>query len=262
MIWHNGTWKNQNEAVFTALDRARLGDGVFDTMLCVNGRLIHPGKHEARLKANAAVLGILFDLDFEKIAAELLHKNSFESQRVAINTIVSRGESLRGLAIPEQQNATIIMRASPAPITFPPIHATIASVRRNEGSPLSQIKSFNYGDNILALREAAAKNANEAILLNNKGLVTCASSSNIFAVVNGEIFTPPISDGVLNGVARGIFIERYGVRELSLKPEDLLEAESLILTNSIRGAQAIERLEDKILPPQLPSGIDKDFALY
>lgn len=263
VLWHNGAWKDEREAVFTALDRVRLGDGVFDTMLCVGGRLIHAAKHYARLRSNAAVLGIAVDLDFEKIAAELLRKNSCEEGRIAINTIVSRGESERGLAVPETSTPQMIMRASPAPTQFPAIHAIIAaSVRRNEGSPLSQIKSFNYGDNILALMEAKSKNANEAILLNNKGLVTCASSSNIFAVVNGEIFTPPLSDGVLNGVARRVFIERYGVRELSLTPEDLLHAESLILTNSIRGAQAIERLEDKTLPAELPSGIDKDFALY
>lgn len=260
ILYHNGDWKNETEGIFTALDRVRLGDGVFDTMLAVDGRLIHAGRHYKRLQENAAVLGISFDLDFENTAQKIIEG---QSGRLAINTTITRGESERGLAIPAEAQPSIVMRAAPAPDNFPSIRAIIAqNVRRNEGSPLSRIKSLNYGDAILALREASAKGANEAILLNNAGLVTCASSSNIFAVLNGEIFTPPLTDGVLNGVARQVFIERYGARELSLKPEDLLAAESLILTNSIRGAQAVGELDGKTLTAALPSGIDKDFVLY
>lgn len=260
-LWHNGTWKDETEAVFTATDRIRIGDGVFDTMLAVDGCLIHPEKHFSRLKENAAVLGIEFELDFEEIAHRLIQD---QAGRLAINTIISRGPASRGLAAPKHPEIQIVMRASAVTqAEGSPVHAIIAvSVRRNEGSPLSRIKSCNYGDSILALNEAASAGANEAILLNNAGFVTCASSSNIFAVVNGEIFTPPLHDGVLNGVARQVFMELYPVRELSLRPEDLLAAESLFLTNSIRGARPIERLEDKTYQDAMPSGIDKDFALY
>lgn len=259
-LWHNGTWRDEDEAVFTATDRLRLGDGVFDTMLAVEGRLIHPEKHLKRLKENARILELPFSLAFEDIAHELIQGHE---GRLAINTLISRGPAARGLTAPDDPSIQIVMRASPSPTDFPPIKALIAqSVRRNEGSPLSRIKSCNYGDNILALNEAKALGANEAIMLNNAGLVTCASSSNIFAIVNGEIFTPPLQDGVLNGVARQVFMELYPVRELSLKPEDLLAAESLILTNSIRGAQTVSMLEGKEYDSILPSGIDKDFALY
>ncbi|MCD8571161.1 MAG: aminotransferase class IV [Alphaproteobacteria bacterium] len=232
-LWHNGIWKRDDEAVFTANDRIRYGDGVFDTMLSIDGRLIHPAKHFARLQSNAAVLDIAFDLDFETIAHELIEG---QEGRFAINTVISRGPSVRGLAAPENPELQIVMRAAPVPADFLPARAIIAqSVRRNEGSPLSRIKSCNYGNNILALNEAKAAGAEEAILLNNAGNVTCGTSANIFAVLNGEIFTPPLHDGVLDGVARQVFMEKYPVRELSLKPEDLLAAESLILTNSIRG---------------------------
>jgi branched-chain amino acid aminotransferase len=266
-LWHNGVWKGEDEAVFTALDRVRLGDGVFDTMLAVGGRLVHPGKHFARLKENAAVLGMRVEFGFEEAALALTGgpaRPEEEGERYAINTVISRGPAARGLMPPKHPDLQIVMRASLVPTAEPaPIHAIIAqSVRRNEGSPLSRIKSLGYGDSILALNEAVKAGANEAILLNNAGFVTCASSSNIFAVINGEIFTPPLQDGVLNGVARQVFMERYPVRALSLRPEDLLAAESLFLTNSVGGARAIERLEDKTCIPALPSGIDKDFALH
>lgn len=259
-LWHNGAWKNEDEAVFTAADRIRLGDGVFDTMLAVDGRLIHPVRHVTRLRENAAVLDMVFDLDFEDAASTLTENHA---GRLAINTVISRGPAVRGLMPPEEPDIQIVMKASPVPSDFLPARAVIAQrVRRNEGSPLSRIKSCNYGDGILALREARAAGADEAILLNNAGNVACASSSNIFAVLNGEIYTPPLQDGVLNGIARQVFMEKYPVRELSLKPEDLLAAESLILTNSIRGAQAVGELDGKAFPPVLPSGIDKNFALY
>jgi branched-chain amino acid aminotransferase len=263
-IWHNHRLKDDYTPVFPFADRIRLGDGVFDTMLAVEGSLIHAYEHFDRLLNNAKVMGMTSDKpisDLIDAARSVLKQGNLEEGRAVINTILSRGSGERGLAPPEPADLQIIMRAVPAPHEFDAVEAIFSeSVRRNEGSPLSRIKSTNYGDNILAMIEAQDKGANEAILLNNKGFVTCATSSNIFVVHGGKLYTPPVADGVLPGIVRRKVIEEFNAIEKSLMPEDLKEAEGIYLTSSIRGVAMVEKLDGHKLP--IPSLlIDKDFHL-
>jgi branched-subunit amino acid aminotransferase/4-amino-4-deoxychorismate lyase len=262
-IWHNGRYTDDGP-VFRPADRLRLGDGVFDTMMAVDGRPVHAGRHFARLLAHAQAMRIPADIGIaalESAARELLDRNKYRSGRYVINTILSRGPAERGLRPPESPAVQIVMTASPAPSEFPPVSAIIAQrVRRNEGSPLSRIKSCNYGDNIMALAEAQERSANEAIMLNNAGNVACASASNIFIAVDGQLWTPPLRDGAMAGITREIVMEKYGAQEKTIGPDELARSEGVYVTNCVRGAAPVEILNGKRLrPPALE--IDKDLHL-
>jgi branched-subunit amino acid aminotransferase/4-amino-4-deoxychorismate lyase len=108
-------------------------------------------------------------------------------------------------------------------------------VRRNEGSPLSRIKSLNYADNVLAMREAMQHKADDAIMLNNKGMVCCAATANIFIVLDGQWMTPPLTDGVLDGIMRAEMIRERAAQEISISVDDLKRAEEIYLTSSLIG---------------------------
>jgi len=261
-IWHNGHWREEDEAVFSASDRIRLGDGVFDTLLCVDGRSLHADLHYGRLLAGADILGIDFAMDFAKFVAALeavIAKNNAGSGHYALNTVISRGQGARGLAIPEGISPEIVLRISPLPKEYPPVNACIArSVRRNEGSPLSRIKSCNYGDNILAMREAAMRGCSDAVMLNNAGHVACTTMGNIFIVKDAKIYTPPASAGVLSGVARQILMQRYDISEVIITEKDLLDADEIFLTNSIRGMQFLKTLQGRVYSENA-LGLDKTF---
>lgn len=268
LLWHNGVIKEAGAPVFSALDRMRLGDGVFDTMLCVEGRAIQIDRHFKRLQEGAFVLGIALEMTsaaYQAAAHAVLEANEALAGIYALNTIFSRGEGARGLAAPAEaeQKPQMVLRVSPVPAEFSSVNACIAqSVRRNEGSPLSQVKSFNYGDNILALREAQKRGCNEAIMLNNKGFVACASAGNVFIVKDGIISTPLPSDGALNGVARQILIERYPrIMQRSITQDELLQADEVFLTNSIRGACFFRSLEERALY-QNTLGLDMSFHIH
>ncbi len=239
-------------AIFNFQDRLRLGDGVFDTILVIDGKPQHHDAHIARLLDNAKMLHLNNTPDtatLKNAALQLIESNESLTGRFALNTLITRGVASRGLAPTIDTQPTIAMRLAPVPDKSPPIHTIIAqTVRRNEGSPLSQIKSCNYGDNILALTEAQQKDANEAILLNNKGLVTCASAGNIFAQIKGELITPPLSDGVLNGITRQLTIERHAAKIRSITAKELESADGIYITNSIKGVQPIATLNGKKLP--------------
>ena len=261
-IWHNGTFKDESAAILTASDRALRGDGVFDTALSINGRIAQGTQHFNRLIKHANTLNIKIsatEKDLLETAQELLIENEFTKSRYAINTVITRGRSARGLSIAKDFHPQIIMRASPLPEEFPPIKAIIAqNMRRNEGSPLSQIKSINYGDNILAMIEAEKAGANEAIMLNNAGKMACATVGNIFITISGTLYTPPLSDGAMSGITRALLLKHHGAQEKSLTPDDLKTADALYITNSIRGMAAVTSLNGSPLP-KAALNIPKDF---
>ena len=263
-LWHNGAWKKDTHAIFQINDRIRLGDGVFDTLLIQNGKPQHLDKHFKRLEENSKALSLKLPMDFKKfetIAAEIIEKNNAHTGRFALNTILSRGLSDRGFKTPENSDKQLVLRLSPLPESFPDLHAIIATkTRRNEGSPLSRIKSFNYGDNILAMIEAEERGCNEAVLLNNQGHVTCTTIANIYCIHEEKITTAPLSDGVLNGIARQLFLKRYGVIEKSISLETLLNADAVFTTNSIRGIQFLKSLNEKEFSPSSLS-FDKNFHI-
>ena len=215
---------------------------------------------------NAKAIGIHEDdlpneEELEERMMALQMGKELQEGRYALNTIITRGEAKRGLMPLERCNPTIEMRLSPVPDIFPEIHAIISkTVTRNEGSPLSQIKSCNYGDNIMALIEARSTESNEAILLNSKGNVACASAGNIFCCLAGELVTPPLSDGVMDGVTRKLIIEKYNAVERSITKKELVNAAGIYISNSIRGVMHVSSLNGEQLPtPPIP--IEKDFHI-
>lgn len=263
MIYFNGKLVDDTP-IFEFQDRLRLGDGVFDTMLVIDGKPIHKNEHLSRLLQNAAILKInnLPDIDeLKNAAAKIIESNESLTGRFALNTLITRGLAERGLAPQKNAAPNIAMRIAPVPNEFPSIHTIIAeTVKRNEGSPLSRIKSCNYGDNILALIEAQDKGANESIMLNNAGNVTCASAGNIFCCINDELITPPLSDGVMDGVTRKIIIEKFGAIERSINENELKNAAGIYITNSIKGVMPVSSLNGKtLLAPSIK--IDKDAHL-
>ncbi|MBI4030549.1 MAG: aminotransferase class IV [Proteobacteria bacterium] len=249
-VFLNGEFIEEGAAALPVTDRGfTLGDGVFDTMLAADGSLVDADAHFNRLLKHAAVLKIPVNMDVEalkKTAHRLIGQPA--SQRAAIRTTVSRGPGERGLTPPESPQQTILMRVSPAsdPSTSPPPHLVIAeTVRRNEHSPLSRIKSLNYGDNILALMEARGKGTDDAIILNTAGKAACATAANIFVLIGGELFTPPVSDGAMPGITRQKLLPK--AIEKSLGIEDMMEADSIYLTSSILGIRAAKSLNGRKL---------------
>ncbi|MFH1159274.1 MAG: aminotransferase class IV [Pseudomonadota bacterium] len=250
----NNVFMEEAAARISPADRGfTLGDGVFDTLLALDGRLRHAEAHFTRLLKHASVLQIKTGETpetLERAAFRLLEENGFARGRHALRTTITRGAGVRGLLPPDEPVPTLLMRITPAasPDSLPPVHAVIArTTRRNEFSPLSRIKSLQYGDNLLALLEAKDRGANEALLLNTAGHVSCATTGNIFILEKGRLLTPPLSDGALDGITRALVMLHTAVEERSLTPERLAEAEGIYLTNSLSGIRAVGKLEEKTM---------------
>ncbi|MGB8842852.1 MAG: aminotransferase class IV [Aliidongia sp.] len=260
--WLNGRLVSADSARLDPSDRGfTLGDGLFETICYTDGRARHLARHLARLRRAAEYLAIPLDWDDQAIEAGLeAVVAAAHLPTAAIRITLSRGPAPRGLLPPAVATPTLVITAGPLAPAAPPARAIIATVtRRNQASPLARMKTLNGLDNILARREALERGADDAILLKVRGDVAEASVANLFILADGVLKTPPIEDGALPGIARGVLIERCGAIEATLRPADLLNAGAVFLSNSL-GLRMVASIDgamigDGNLPAELAESV-------
>jgi branched-chain amino acid aminotransferase len=160
---------------------------------------------------------------------------------------LSRGPGPRGLLPPEHPKPTMTMVVAPWTRPAPVTAITARIVRRDEYSPLCTIKHTNTLTAILARREAASHNADEAILLNQQSNVAEATIANVFVVVDGVLATPRLSDGCLPGVAREEILQRAGAVERPVTQEDLARADEIFFSSAL-GVRSAVSIDGRTLP--------------
>ena len=232
-----------------------LGDGLFETLLARSGELVAFEAHLRRMTAGAKVLGLPPpDSDMaRRLCRQALAQADLEQARAAVRLTLTAGSGGRGLDRPASLAPRLFASAAPAPKPTGPARLVVSSVRRNEGSPASRLKTLAYLDNILARREATAAHADEALMLNARGEVACAASANLFWTTGERLFTPALSCGVLDGIMRrqliaGARSQGLVVEEVAVGLDALASADAIILSNSLIGVRAVSRLGDKVLP--------------
>lgn len=251
---------------FGASDRVTLGHAVFDTLLVRDGTPVHGPAHMDRLIRHAQAFGMNPPVTREGLLTRVMERIAQGRATTGLwrlRTILSAGEGPPGLAFSSAGPVTLVMALAPAhdPSHLPPLTLTVArSVRRNDRSPLSRIKSTNYGDNILAAAEARTGGFTDAVLLNTQGRVACASAANLFALLtDGSLATPPVEEGAMDGIVRGLLLGR-GAVERPLTLEDLETARGLYTTNSLTGLRPALSLSGRSLAT--PLDIPARFPLF
>ncbi len=240
----NGVLVEQEAARIDPTDRGLLlGDGVFETIAVRNGVARRLPAHLARLRLGAAVLDIPLPQTDEHLGA-LVHDTLTANAltEAVIRVTLTRGPGGRGIVAPPEPKPTLMISVAPKPALPEPARVIIAQdTRRNEFSPLAQIKSLNYLDNVIARQEAVAQNADDALLLNTAGRVAESTVANIFVLVNGGLITPPISEGALPGVMRAETIRLARAEEQPVTVDMLGDASEIFLTNAL-GLRAVVKI--------------------
>lgn len=267
IVWHQGALRPIEAVRIDPTDRGLLlADGLFETMRTRDGRLLRLERHWTRLSDGARLLDIPLPLDEPGLAAaarELLLANGFARGEAALRLTLTRGPGPRGLAPPERPTPTMVLAAFPPPDPAPPARAVlIRSIRRNEFSPTSRIKSLAYLDQILAMRDAVAVGGDEALLCNTAGRLACASAANLFLVVEGRLWTPSVGEGALPGVTRAVLLERarsegLPVVEAEVPPHLLARAEEIFTTNALRGVRPVASVDGRVLGGPWPGPVTR-----
>ncbi len=248
-VWLNGRLLPASSARLDVSDRGfTLGDGVFETIAVRDGQPRWFERHYRRLRDGAAVLGIpLAWSEADARAAIGVVTAAGELPDAAVRITLSRGPASRGVPPPADPRPTLLVTAGPLPPPAPPARLIIArSTCRNERSPLARIKSLNYLDSILARREAMQRGADDAIMLDTRGRVAESSAATIVMLLDGAVVTPPVGDGALPGIARGVLLDAGTVVERSVTETDLQRVAAALLVN-VLGAREVLCIEQTML---------------
>ena len=200
IVWLNGQ-RITGPLPLDAADRGLLlGDGVFETLLVLNGTPIWLEAHLARLLNAAAAL----DLEIQPETVRQAVAQAVHGRSGTLRISLTRGATqTRGLSITGTSRSNLLLSMSarvPGPL-FSPVRLITSRVRRNSHSLTSRYKTLSYIDNIAAAREASAKNVDDALMLNTDGRVACSTISNICILQGRAILTPDHeSEGALQGI--------------------------------------------------------------
>ena len=243
------------QALVPVLDRGFLyGDSVYEVVRTYGARPFELDRHLARMEKTAQRLDLALP-PREVLARELQRTlDAADNAESYARIVVTRGTGEFGLSpfLARGQNRLVIIVR---PLSVPPeqqyesgLQMAIAKIRRNPPQALDPaLKTGNYLNNILALREAHEAGADDAILLDLAGRVTEGTTSNVFFVQRGVLVTPPLALGMLEGVTRALFIEIAREEGLILReephgPEALAAADEVFMTSTLREAMPVTSL--------------------
>ena len=255
----NGAVTDADQAVVSVFDHGFLyGDGVYETLRTYNRQPFLLDRHLARLRASAERLALAVpptDADLETRLLDTMRRVN-PGGEVTIRMLVTRGVGALTYDAAACSRPTIVIIAHPHRDTSDAmlrngISVVVASVLRNHPRSLDpSIKSNNLLNNVLAMQEAIRKGAYEAILLNHRGELAECSQSNLFAVRDGVVLTPPLDAGLLEGVTRNFLFEvgadiGVPVREAVLRETDLGRVDELFITSTTREVIPVVRVGDR-----------------
>jgi len=253
----NGVVVPAEEARVSVLDNGfAFGDSVYEVLRTYHGLAFEPGRHFHRLRSSAARLGFSItasDVDLLAQADALLTRAGTGESYIRI--IVSRGLGDCSYHFERVQGPTVVMIQKALP-PHPAWHydegirVAAVGVRRNHPRALDPaIKSSNLLNNILAVREAQSRGAEEPVLLNQEGFLAEGASTNVFLALGGTLATPPLSAGILAGITREVVLELLpglGIpfREEPLRLDELLAADEAFVTSTTREVVPVRQVDE------------------
>jgi branched-chain amino acid aminotransferase len=265
------------EARVSVFDRGFLyGDSVFETVATAGGRPFALPEHLDRLARSAVRIGLTLPPReaIERAIAETLAAAGNPESRVRVT--VTRGTGAFDMDPATAGEPRLVVIVAPLQGPTPEMLARgvaveIVSVARNHPAALDPaVKSGNYLNSVLALAEARRRSgAHEAILCTADGHVAEGSTSNVFAVSAGQLRTPALSVGILDGVTRAKVLELAAgagvspVEVTDMSPDQLRAADEVFITSSARGVLPVTRIDGRPVGDGAPGPVTRRLlALY
>lgn len=244
-IYISGKLYDKADAKISVYDHGLLyGDGVFEGIRVYSGRVFRLRKHVDRLYESARSIHLEIPLSRDEMAQAIVETVAANKLTDAyVRAVVTRGAGSLGLDPRKTTDPQVIIIADAISL-YPPelyehgLKIITAGTQRNNPAALNpRIKSLNYLNNILAKIEGTNAGCLEALMLNHKGEVAECTGDNIFIVRRGELITPGIDAGILEGITRDAVIELargagITVVERSMDRHDIYTADECFLTGT------------------------------
>ena len=258
LVYVNGELLPKNRAAVNVFDHGLLyGDGVFEGIRVYRGRIFKLGQHLDRLYECAGRIRIDLEKHVSRDEMARILRRTVEANELIegyIRLVVTRGVGTLGLnpfLCPEPGVICIAdqIRLYTTEMYENGMRVIVAERPKTPIECLDpRIKSLNYLNNILAKVEAIDAGCLECIMLNTKGEISEGSGDNIFVVKDGELYTPPLTAGILEGITRRFVINDLApmagiqVNEKAMTLDDVMAADELFLTGTAAEIIAVTRI--------------------
>tara|TARA_B110000438_G_C15744520_1_gene620084 strand:- start:286 stop:1125 length:840 start_codon:yes stop_codon:yes gene_type:complete len=235
----------------------KFGDGVFETIRIVNGRALFLEHHINRLITGAKAMKIDVSQNlnvsyFTKIINELSHLNKIKQGGRVRLTLFRSGE---GAYKPTTNDGSFVIEMIPIDNNYFKLNTEgliidIYNIMKKSLDQFSRFKTLNSLLYVQASIYAHENKLDDSLILNGDSNIIESSRSNIFIVSNGVLYTPPLEDGCVGGIMRMNIIniainKNIKVYECSLRPQNLLIADEVFLTNTIKGIEWVRGFQNK-----------------
>ena len=254
----NGEIKSSKDASIFAGNRGHLyGDGIFESLRVVNGVAINVEAHIHRMFDGALALKMelpdYFSLEyFEKKINEIIKLSNIDAGgKIRISLDRKSGGTYKPISneaeylieiYPLESNCFVLNEEG--------LTTDLFLEMRKQKSKLGNYKTKNALIYVMSSIAANEKNIDELLITNPKGGILESSSSNLFVVSNGVLYTPGLEEGPVGGVMRMTIINlalknNIKVYECSILPQNLLAADEVFFTNAISGVKWIKSYRGK-----------------
>ena len=234
-------------------DRAfQYGDGIFRTFVVENKKPRHWKYHYKKIVEDCRAIKITPPKESALLSdIQLLFK---AKKRAVGKFIISRGVSERGYKFNKDivHNRFLIKTNMPIypKASFKSGVSLYVCKHKLNPSILSGVKHLNRLENIVARQEWTSDQYADGILLDHDGHVIECISSNIFMRIGKIIYTPKISHVGIKGVTRGLVIQisdqlGFKVKEVTFNLNKLLEADEVLITNSLFGVMQVKKIKNR-----------------
>lgn len=272
-LFYNGKISKAGKPLLSPDNRSfRYGDGFFETIKLVNGRLPLAELHFERLFASLEQMQFQRPTYLTPVYLEeqikTLAKKNYHHKQARVRVTIFRGDG--GLYETENHYPHHLIQTwdlNPAnnQLNENGLIAGVYQAARKTADAFSHIKTNNYLPYLMAALWAKKEKLNDALLLNPFGRVADATIANVFVVKDGMVKTPALSEGPVSGVMRRHLLqcmrkENIPVEEGQLEAEDVLEAQELFLSNGIYGIRWVKQLGDNNYTNQLSSMLYRKFV--
>ncbi|MDO9181984.1 MAG: aminotransferase class IV [Bacteriovorax sp.] len=259
----NGELFNEENAKISVFDRGFLyGDSVYEATRTFNRKAFRIDHHLDRLFSSAQKIELIPSYSKSEILENINQTiKASAHENILLRIILTRGtNSDLGLdpQLASVNNLIIISKAiAPNPDWWLKDGVSMVFYQKTTNTRGSLPKTGNYQENILAYKNAATKGAYDAIMINTDGHITESTTSNIWIIKDGILLTPPLADGVLNGLTRKTLIElahreKISFKEQSLTKADFFSASECFITSTTRNLVPVTKVEGNPIGTGLP----------